>query len=143
MTRLYGHRWVSSYGESDDGTWARVLRGVTAEQLAAAVDVVHEHHPEWPPTAGEFLNLCGGHREQPEERSAETRRIDLADAEYERRRPFPELAGTPQREAFYVLTGRGGRLTEEEAHEVLPGEVFERMLAEHRRRTGEHLPEVV
>ena len=39
MAEIYGHRWTSSYGDSESGaarTWAKGLAGVSPAQLAAA-----------------------------------------------------------------------------------------------------------
>lgn len=58
MVKIYGHRWTSSFGESDDGTWAHGLRGLTAEQIALGLSRCVERGEAWPPTLPEFRALC-------------------------------------------------------------------------------------
>lgn len=57
MTRIYGHKW-SSIAESDDGTWVAGLRGITPDQVAAALGRLVTMAREWPPTLPEFRKLC-------------------------------------------------------------------------------------
>lgn len=58
MAAIYGHKWVSSFGESDDGTWLRVLTGLTKEQIAAGLRACLDRDDVWPPGAAEFRKLC-------------------------------------------------------------------------------------
>lgn len=58
MTRMYGHKWISSYGEVDDGTWAKGLSGMSSEQLGAGLRACLNRDDPWPPTLVEFRNLC-------------------------------------------------------------------------------------
>ena len=62
MAEFYGHRWTSSFGviADSDHTWARVLSGVTKEQLANGLHALVERAAEfdWPPPANVFLSLC-------------------------------------------------------------------------------------
>ena len=59
MTRIYGHRWTSSYGETDDGTWHKALRGLTPAQVGRGLSRCATHRPDgWPPTLPEFRALC-------------------------------------------------------------------------------------
>ena len=67
MTAIYGHRWSGNHGLVDeDDTWALALSGMTARDLArglsqcirigASRSVTGDD--DWPPTAGEFRQLC-------------------------------------------------------------------------------------
>ena len=58
MAAIYGHKWVSSFGETDDGTWLRVLTGITRGQIAAGLRSCLERDDPWPPGAGEFRRMC-------------------------------------------------------------------------------------
>lgn len=60
MTAMYGHKWTSAHGVGDDGTWGRVLGGVSPEQLAEGLERCVERDDNWPPTAPEFRKLCLG-----------------------------------------------------------------------------------
>ena len=57
MTRIYGHKWAS-IAENDDGTWLAGLRGITPDQIAAALGKLVMMAKEWPPTLPEFRKLC-------------------------------------------------------------------------------------
>lgn len=61
MTRMYGHRWTSSFGETDDGTWSKGLRGLTAEQISHGISKLLAPDSEadgWPPSLPEFRAMC-------------------------------------------------------------------------------------
>ncbi len=58
MAKIYGHRWTASFGDSDDGTWAKGLRGLTGEQIALGLSRCVERGEAWPPTLPEFRALC-------------------------------------------------------------------------------------
>jgi len=69
MAEVYGHKWVSSYGQgvSDDGeltdvaqTWAKGLSGVTPEQFARGLEHCVKSGEAWPPTLPEFRQFCFG-----------------------------------------------------------------------------------
>lgn len=57
---MYGHRWVSSFGdEIDPGhIWAAVLRGLTKDDVSRGFNKIVELRLEWPPSAPEFLKMC-------------------------------------------------------------------------------------
>lgn len=95
MTRMYGHRWTSNYGERDDGTWARGLRGITAEQLGKGIQRILEPSATadgWPPTLPEFRAMCK--QPQPKVENAAMYRIHSTLAlprpkpDYSKARPF-------------------------------------------------------
>lgn len=62
MAEFYGHRWTSSFGliANPDHAWAKVLSGITGEQLANGLNALVERADEfdWPPPANVFLSLC-------------------------------------------------------------------------------------
>lgn len=60
MARMYGHRWLSAYGETDDGTWRAGLRGITGAQLASGLRACADSADAWPPTLPAFRRLCRG-----------------------------------------------------------------------------------
>jgi len=60
MAMIYGHKWVSGYGESDDGTWLRGLQDLTPGALAKGLEACLHRLDIWPPTLPEFRLLCLG-----------------------------------------------------------------------------------
>lgn len=65
MTEIYGHKWVSAYGESSDvegaaGTWAKGLSGVSPQQVADGLRACVASSDPWPPTLPEFRAMCLG-----------------------------------------------------------------------------------
>jgi len=58
MTRIFGHRWTSAYGEMDDSTWQRGLRGLTPSQIGYGLTACIRRAEPWPPTLPEFRSLC-------------------------------------------------------------------------------------
>lgn len=93
MARMYGHRWTSSFGETDDGTWAKGLRGLTAEQIGHGISKILAPNSEadgWPPSLPEFRAMCVP---QKVENAAMYRRHDMLalprpKADYSKARPF-------------------------------------------------------
>lgn len=55
---MYGHRWVSSFGEKDDGTWCRGLGDISVDELRHGLDACLKNENPWPPTLPEFRALC-------------------------------------------------------------------------------------
>lgn len=58
--RFYLHRFTSAIEGDEAGsvnTWARKLAGLTGDEILRGLDNLP---PGWPPTAGEFLQLCQG-----------------------------------------------------------------------------------
>ena len=58
MTKIYGHKFPSAYGESDDGTWRKGLSDMTTEQIAHGITECLKRHDPWPPTLPEFRAMC-------------------------------------------------------------------------------------
>ena len=63
LGKIYGHKWESSYGESDDGTWLQGLTGVTPDQVAHGLSIIMEVGEDWPPTLPVFRKMCIGEHE--------------------------------------------------------------------------------
>lgn len=60
MARVYGHRWTTHFGETDDGTWLAGLRGIAPEHLAEGLRRVIARGDPWPPSLPEFRLVCLG-----------------------------------------------------------------------------------
>ena len=70
MAMVYGHRWVSSYGEADDGTWLAGLHDVTTDQIGSGLEKCRTSKEGWPPTLPEFRAMCLPERRDPIHRDA-------------------------------------------------------------------------
>ena len=64
MSVIYGQKWTSQI--TDAGTkdlmkkvWSKHLAGYDPELIGRAIDQCVHKYPGWPPTLGEFTNLCG------------------------------------------------------------------------------------
>jgi hypothetical protein len=62
MGSLYGHKWVSSYGEEadPDGVWALALLDVEWNQMQGGFQDLINSGSTWPPSAPEFKIICTG-----------------------------------------------------------------------------------
>lgn len=64
MADIYGHRWVSAYGDnpiaSPGKMWAKGLAGLTQQQLAHGLEAALVSADPWPPTLPAFRALCLG-----------------------------------------------------------------------------------
>lgn len=59
MQDIYGHKWISAFGESDiDGTWSIALGDLTPEELGRGLRACVERDDPWPPSLPEFRRLC-------------------------------------------------------------------------------------
>ena len=59
MTEIYGHKWISSYGETDqDGTWAKCLADLTGQQLKNGFATCMTNGEAWPPSLPQFRAFC-------------------------------------------------------------------------------------
>lgn len=59
MTQIYGHKWASSFGESDtDDTWAKGLADLTVDEMKKGFIACVKSGEAWPPTLPEFRRLC-------------------------------------------------------------------------------------
>ena len=60
MARIYGHKWLTTFGERDDGTWLQGLTGLLPDELAQGLRACLTRADEWPPTLPEFRRVCLG-----------------------------------------------------------------------------------
>ena len=62
MAAIYGHRWVSSFGETDqDKTWLLGLQDLEPRLLAVGLEACIKNRQDgWPPSLPEFRRLCLG-----------------------------------------------------------------------------------
>ncbi|MEE9118192.1 MAG: hypothetical protein V3U02_06330, partial [Calditrichia bacterium] len=61
MTQIYGHKWLSSYGEDDaDNTWLTGLEDLPVEMVREGLERCLSRPDTWPPTLPEFRQLCIG-----------------------------------------------------------------------------------
>lgn len=58
MARMFGHKWISAYGETDDGTWLKGLSDLTPEQIAHGIGECLKQRDPWPPTLPEFRAMA-------------------------------------------------------------------------------------
>lgn len=59
MTKIYGHKWVTNFGQSDkDHVWLAGLRGLTPEMIKRGLSECVNQFKSWPPTLPEFKALC-------------------------------------------------------------------------------------
>lgn len=58
MIEMYGHKFMSSYGEVPSDTWSRALAGASAADLAQGVKACFQRQDTWPPTLPEFVEMC-------------------------------------------------------------------------------------
>ena len=82
MSEIYGHKWVSQFGEVCDlngdlssaaQTWSQGLATIPLESISLGFSALVEQGNEWPPSLPEFLALC-----QPEKPIAPYHRIATA-----------------------------------------------------------------
>lgn len=55
---VYGHKWVSSFGTSDDGTWLKGLCDIAPEKIGIGLEKCRTSGEAWPPTLPEFRAMC-------------------------------------------------------------------------------------
>lgn len=58
MTEIFGHKWVSQYGEDPLETWAKRLGTFTPEQIAVGVNACANSDLQWPPSLPDFCGMC-------------------------------------------------------------------------------------
>lgn len=82
MAEIYGHKWMSQFGECADDrgnltsaaqTWSQGLATIPLEAISTGFSALVEKGNEWPPSLPEFLALC-----QPEKPLAAYHRITKA-----------------------------------------------------------------
>lgn len=60
MTKIYGHKWTSSFGDDIDpmNIWAACLKGLVMSDIKAGFNRMLDSDFSWPPSAIEFRKLC-------------------------------------------------------------------------------------
>lgn len=62
MAAMFGHTWVSQYGDGPNGvggdTWAAALAGITPAQIADGLRATLVLSSDWPPSAPRFRAMC-------------------------------------------------------------------------------------
>jgi hypothetical protein len=60
LAEIYGHRWVSQYGDSHGAmdTWQRGLRDLTRVEISNGLRALLTRQDNWPPSLPEFRQLC-------------------------------------------------------------------------------------
>lgn len=59
MVDIFGNRWLSQYGAELSKPWLKALEGLTGRQIAHGLEkCVKEWVDGWPPTPGQFRELC-------------------------------------------------------------------------------------
>lgn len=69
MSGIYGQKWTSQFGDElslrlAKEQWAKHLGEFSMDEIKRGLDVVVDRFPKWPPTIGEFKQIC---RLTPEE----------------------------------------------------------------------------
>jgi len=59
MHGAYGSK-AAVYGATPNAGWRMVLEDVSPADIVEGTRAMLREYPEWPPTAGEFRNLCTG-----------------------------------------------------------------------------------
>ena len=63
MTAVYGQKWTSLVIDEQmlndmQQVWGHNLRNVDLDQMKLALDRLPREYPNWPPTVGQFAELC-------------------------------------------------------------------------------------
>ena len=67
MAEVYGHKWVSQYGESTDAkgnltsaanTWAEGLSSLSLDAISKGFSKMVDAGDSWPPSLPEFIQMC-------------------------------------------------------------------------------------
>ena len=63
MALIYGQKWISMYRDEDvqveaERLWASGLSGIDLGRIKGALERCPDEYPSWPPTLGEFIEMC-------------------------------------------------------------------------------------
>jgi hypothetical protein len=60
MAEIYGHKWVSSYGEKPNHAWTVGLRDIPPIDIKYGIEAIIKSGGSWPPSLPEFIEYCIG-----------------------------------------------------------------------------------
>ena len=60
MAEIYGHKWVSSYGEKPNHAWTSGLSDICPESIKYGIEAIINSGEPWPPSLPEFVDYCLG-----------------------------------------------------------------------------------
>lgn len=78
MTRLYGHRFTSNFGETDDGTWLMALSGLKRSDLSRGLTALLKTDDDWPPSVPRFRQMCMGEVENQLSKASHKEYVSIA-----------------------------------------------------------------
>lgn len=59
MIRIFRQAWVSTYGETDDGTWRAVVAKLDRQEVRRGLELCHGHWEDsFPPRPGQFIKMA-------------------------------------------------------------------------------------
>ncbi len=113
MIEIYGHAWVSQYGEPTEAfrertgeeverlsptvtTWREVLHGITPKELDRGIRDCIRRAEEWPPNAGQFRQRCRPPRQLCERPEFQMRALPKKSED-------PEVGRQALREVYRIL----------------------------------------
>ena len=69
MARIFGHAWLSRYGETDDGLWESVVSSLGRDEVKKGLrHMLNDWTDSFPPTPGQFRQVARipmAHRQVP------------------------------------------------------------------------------
>lgn len=135
MTSMYGHRWVSAYGDEvdPDGVWLATLRDISPLEIRKGFGALRESGGEWPPSAPQFRAMCVGAAEHWEHKriaAADAQKRALPAAKPDPRSPTARREKERLRAILAGLAPLRGRAPERSAHRTAYNDdFFEREVA--------------
>ena len=58
LSEIYGYQLVSQFGTTIPESWAKLLTGITPDQIKTGLENLVHRTDNWPPNSIEFRNLC-------------------------------------------------------------------------------------
>ncbi|MDQ7091777.1 MAG: hypothetical protein Q9M50_14270 [Methylococcales bacterium] len=58
MTEMYGHLWVSAYGDVPSELWAKAVARLSNDQIKRGLEACLDRDDSYPPNLPTFLKLC-------------------------------------------------------------------------------------
>jgi hypothetical protein len=72
MIRIFRQAWISTYGETDDGTWRAVVAQLDRLEVRRGLELCHGHwQGDFPPRPAQFISMAripAAHRPAPRSR---------------------------------------------------------------------------